>query len=160
MLDGLLHAALVALLVLAYGSVGNRWYRAVVVTSGSMSPVFEAGDMIIVTPPPEELRPGTIVSLRAGEEIVTHRIVRVEPDGRLYTKGDANNVLDQWVVDPADPRCPIRVIGVYRGRIPYVGFAVDWLARQAQGLRALATRAEFRDSATLRLPFAAGVWEE
>jgi len=161
-LDGLLAFFVLFLIFLAYGSVNNPHYRVVVVTSGSMSPVFEAGDMIIATPPPAVLREGMIVVMGVGDERVTHRIVAVDAQGRATTQGDANDTPDAWTIDPHGGTSRVRVVGVYRGRIRYVGWAVDWLRR---GLRpgatpvpADATSAEFRAQRTLVAPFSAGAW--
>ena len=41
------------LLFIAYGTLPNRWYHILYVSSGSMSPVIQTGDLIIITPPPE-----------------------------------------------------------------------------------------------------------
>lgn len=155
--DGLAAFVLVALLFIAYGSINNRWYRMVIVTSGSMSPVFEAGDMIVITPPPEELSPGMIVCFQMGEEIVTHRIVGVDADGRISTKGDANDSADNWTFDSSgDQRIQVR--GVYRGRISYLGYVVDWMSRVPREAQALMTKAEFRDAKTISGTFRAGSW--
>jgi len=157
--DGLVAFLLAFLLFVAYGSINNKWYRMVIVTSGSMSPVFEAGDMIIITPPPQELVPGMIVSFQMGEEIVTHRVVGVEQDGRISTKGDANDSADNWTFDSsADKRILVR--GLYRGRISHLGYVVDWLGRLPQEAQALTTRALFGDTKSISADFQAGHWEE
>lgn len=151
------------ILLLAYGSMGNAWYRVVIVTSGSMSPVFEAGDMMIVTQAPRALEEGMIIVMGMDDERVTHRIVHIDEQGLLTTQGDANNVADGWKVDPRDPLGKVRVLGLYRGRIRYLGFAIDWLGRALRpgGLQGEAgtTSAEFRTSQTISAPFSAGTWD-
>ncbi len=149
---------LVFLALLAYGSIGNRWYRICVVTSGSMSPVFEAGDLIIVSPAPAEPQVGMIACMRAGKETVTHRIVSIDDQGLMYTQGDANDVADAWTLNPADPDAPVSIVGVYRGRISGLGFLIDGLSHWLGALGPSGTVAEFRDAATLSIPFSAGTW--
>lgn len=95
-----------------------------VVLSGSMSgdapDHIEAGDLIFVTPAvASELRVGDIITFMQGKTVVTHRIVELLPekDGKLQfrTKGDANNTEDTEPVSEDD------LVGIYRGRIPFVG---------------------------------------
>lgn len=72
---------------------GDRLY---VVMSGSMSPVLEAGDAVLVRPvQPDQLRPGMIITYKAGGTgaVTTHRITELRTvDGARFvqTKGDAN----------------------------------------------------------------------
>jgi len=81
-------------------------YPLLVVKSGSMRPVIEVGDIIIVAPvDPLDVRPDpdtgdVIVFYRPGyrgkaDSIIVHRaIARV--DGGFITKGDANMGIDPW----------------------------------------------------------------
>lgn len=73
-------------------------YSPVIVLSGSMSPAFEAGDMILLQKAdPATLQVGDVVCYMEEESAVTHRIVEIqEADGQplFVTKGDANNAED------------------------------------------------------------------
>ena len=84
----------VTLLPLLFG------WRPYVVESGSMSPRIKVGDVILAAPEhdpkkllghvtvfhdPEPSRAGTVKS---------HRVVTINPDGTLTTKGDANPTVD------------------------------------------------------------------
>ena len=82
---------LLVLVFVAYGCTDNRWYRVLIVRSGSMTPVFYTGDLIIIShnDPTVTLSPGTIITFKVKGRIVTHRIVGVVEDGYI-TKGDAN----------------------------------------------------------------------
>lgn len=65
----------------------------VAVESNSMVPTFYKGDMLVLQGIPiEELRVGDIIVFSSPERgtPVVHRIVDVNPDGSLQTKGDAN----------------------------------------------------------------------
>lgn len=96
------------------------------VLSGSMSPVFRAGDAVVITPATTErlaaLAAGDIIVFRVpGHEsmVVSHRISKVTTNNqgdRLFTtKGDANSSDDGAMVDGT------HVIGVVSGSVPYLG---------------------------------------
>lgn len=155
----------VFLVAIAYGSVNNRWYRAIPSVGGSMSPVFEFGDLIIITRPPEgETLPlGTIISFQVKGQICTHRIVGITDEGYI-TKGDANTVADSWRVT--------KVAGVYFGRLPYVGYGVKWISNaftsvyhwlfegipKAIGNLFPSTGAMFVDKSVIEVSLRAGYW--
>lgn len=97
--------------------------RAFVATSGSMSPVFDAGDVVVVKKVSNRnISVGDIVTFSRRENpsmVITHRVVRVDvPVGgepEFVTKGDANSVAD------AAPVPASRVVGVFSGRVPRLG---------------------------------------
>ncbi len=97
----------------------------VAVSSGSMAPTMQPGDLLVVTPPPPTMAPGTVVTFRLpgveSERLVTHRVVAVEADGSVVTKGDGNRSQDSAPV-PHDA-----IVGVSRIAIPFVGLPVVWL---------------------------------
>ena len=105
------------LVFIAYGVVPNRWYQTLYIYSGSMSPTFNAGDIILITPPPAELNPGMIVTIQVDGHLVTHRIIEVRADGKFVTRGDANLWGDEW-----GEQARVKVVGLYRARIPYLGY--------------------------------------
>lgn len=74
-------------------------YKPFIVLSGSMEPVFYAGDLALVREiSPDELNRGDIIAFREGNAVVTHRIMDIiseEGERRYVTKGDNNNVEDQ-----------------------------------------------------------------
>lgn len=93
-----------------------------VVSSGSMIPTLNVGDIIIVRGVDhKDIAVGTIIvfhSPRDYEMPIVHRVVGVlNENGQLYfsTKGDNNPFQDNWKV-PAS-----YLIGVYVLKIPYVG---------------------------------------
>jgi len=103
-----------------------------VVTSDSMSPAIDGGDVVIVTErSPDRIEEGavtTFVPLRNDDRRTTHRVVGVEQgDGetQFITQGDANDSPD------AAPVPGERVIGEVTLTIPYFGrfvaFAQTWL---------------------------------
>lgn len=99
------------------------------VLSGSMTPVFRPGDMIVddpITPlQAGRLVPGDIITFHvtgSSTELITHRIVRIETaqgsttQVRYQTKGDANNTPDQDLVSPS------QVVGTYSTHVPFGGY--------------------------------------
>jgi signal peptidase len=114
-LDVALVAALLLVVFVGYGMLGNRWYHVIAIEGGSMEPTIARGDLIVVTPAPAAVQPGMILTLQVGRRVVTHRVVAVRPDGSFVTRGDANNTNDDWGSQP------VRVYGQYAFRIPALG---------------------------------------
>lgn len=139
---------LVCLLFLVYGLIPNRWYRILYVYSGSMAPAIQAGDLIVITPPPAQLKAGMVLTLQVNGSLVTHRLLAVEPDGRLVTQGDANNTPDAW------GKGPVEVIGQVRACIPYLGY----LANLRNLLNLPSTGSWYSSQQNLRLELEAGGW--
>ena len=93
-----------------------------VVSSGSMVPVLNVGDIIIVRGvDPHTITVGTIIIFHSPYEYdlpIVHRVVAVLNNGSslfFETKGDHNEIQDGWRV-PAE-----NLIGVYVMKIPYIG---------------------------------------
>ena len=93
-----------------------------VVSSGSMVPVLNVGDIIIVRGvDPQTVTVGTIIIFHSPYEYdmpIVHRVVAVLNEGgslSFETKGDHNDVQDGWKVPAAN------LMGVYVMKIPYVG---------------------------------------
>ncbi len=114
-LDAALIAAVIVVALIGYGLANNRWYRIVAIDGASMQPTLVKGDAIVLTRPPAVLEEGMIVTLEVDGQVVTHRVVSVEPDGEFITKGDANAVADDW------SGLEVEVVGVQRARIPILG---------------------------------------
>jgi signal peptidase I len=111
-------AALVVVFVvfLAYGTlVDNRWYKVVSIEGGSMEPTIHSGDAIVLSRPPDRVQEGMILTLQVEGRIVTHRVVDVRADGTFVTKGDANQVADDFT------GLDVEIVGEYRARLPLIG---------------------------------------
>jgi signal peptidase len=116
---------LITLVPLAFG-----WSPSVVL-SGSMQPEVAPGDVVLAQPiAPQDLVPGRVIRFAdpadAGRYLV-HRIVEVNPDGTIVTKGDANRVRDSRTVTAS------QVTGVLRLRVPWVGLPRLWVVNGAYG---------------------------
>lgn len=102
--------------------------QTMIVSGGSMEPAIGLGAAVVIRPvAAADLRPGDIVSLRAGDQnaIFTHRIVDVvdRPDGRwIQTKGDANAEPDPTLVSAS------AVIGRSEFTVPYAGYMLALLS--------------------------------
>lgn len=105
-------AAVGILLIVLLTKPGNApnigGYMALRVATGSMEPTYEIDTMLIVKETePSEIMEGDVISFYSTDPALegavnTHRVVAVENSGESYryvTKGDANNVVDQYDVD-------------------------------------------------------------
>jgi signal peptidase I len=99
------------------------WHSYVIVT-GSMEPAINAGDVVLASPDPViEDSIGRVISFEnptRESHILTHRLVSIEEDGTLVTKGDANPTPDSAHV-PRDS-----VTGLGRLLVQFVGLPVIW----------------------------------
>ncbi|MBL4937503.1 signal peptidase I [Clostridium sp. YIM B02515] len=100
-------------------------YKIMSVLSGSMSPTFNAGDVIVgKTINPYDLKQGDIITFRFGNSLTTHRVINViNKDGKLLfnTKGDNNNVEDLESVGDEN------IISKYLFRVPLLGFVIMFM---------------------------------
>ncbi len=113
--DAALVVALAFTVFVAYGIIGNRWYHVVGIEGGSMEPTITRGDLIVVTPLESAVEPGMILTMGVDGRVVTHRVIAVMSDGSLVTRGDANELNDDWRGKP------ITVFGQYKFTIPALG---------------------------------------
>lgn len=95
-------------------------YKLLIVTSGSMSPVFEAEDVIIIRErAPEKMKEQDIITYRLKDDrVITHRVIDIFGSVNnlvLQTKGDANGIKDQYQVSSE------MVEGRYLFKIPHFG---------------------------------------
>lgn len=121
----------VACLALVIFGLGPRTglYRTLTVLSGSMQPLFGAGDVVVATPEPaRDLRVGQVITYRipvGDHHVETHRVIRILKHGDdpvIWTRGDANPVRDPWTA-----RLSGSTIWRQRWVIPYAGYLVIWL---------------------------------
>jgi signal peptidase I len=94
-----------AVAILATVTLGPRLglLQVETVLSGSMEPLFQPGDVLVVVPEPlRDVRAGQILSFHTptpDHRVETHRVVRVihpGPHPIIITKGDANSAPDPW----------------------------------------------------------------
>jgi signal peptidase len=112
-------------------------YRMYVVHTGSMSPTFKPGDVVIDRTTKAGYRPGDVITVQttaSASDVVTHRMTRVDPQGKLHTKGDANKKPDAWALSPNAVR------GVVQYGVPKLGYLVVFM-RQKEGIAGVMTSA-------------------
>jgi signal peptidase len=98
---------MVILAILGVGTAGAvlhaEGYGMYVIHTGSMTPTYRPGDLVIDRPPQQHYRPGEVITFlhtdRAAD-VVTHRITEITPAGLIHTKGDANSTADVWEIRP------------------------------------------------------------
>lgn len=95
----------------------------VAVVTGSMSPSYEVGDLLIVQGVrPNDIEEGDVIVFEQlyANELIVHRVIKVETseDGTILfrTKGDANPIEDTRLVNSS------LVHGRVVYRIPYLGY--------------------------------------
>lgn len=134
--------AVAAALLFTIGVVGTAttlWlhgYRLYVVHTGSMSPTYRPGDVVIDAPASGHYRAGEVLTFRHSaltDDVVTHRVVAVAAGG-LHTKGDANRTADAWTIRPDQVQG--RVVYSIRG----LGYLTIYL-KQPAGIASIATGA-------------------
>lgn len=111
----------IILILLAYGSINNRFYRVVTVEGNSMSPTLWFGDLIVVTPPSENIPINTIVLMSVNGAFVTHRLIEFDANNQPITKGDANQEADNFKGKS------LRIVGIFRLRLPGLGYPLLYL---------------------------------
>lgn len=108
-----------ALLIVAIPLATNGEWRTV--QTGSMEPDISAGDVVLVTPDaaveigdvivfPDPVQP---------DRDILHRVIDIDTQGLLATKGDANDLDDPWQIRPSE------VIGKQSFSIPKIGLLVQ-----------------------------------
>jgi len=109
-------------------SVGLFPIHPALVSSGSMRPTMDVGDVVIIAKVPANVvKPGDIIQFRRPEKVtVMHRVIDIQQTegGEVFiTKGDANSEPD------TDPVTPENVVGKAVFNIPKIG----WVAIAVKG---------------------------
>lgn len=95
-------------------------YRPVALSSGSMKPSLDVGD-VVVTNPDGPVHVASVIDFDFGAATRIHRVVEVLDDG-YRTKGDNNQSIDTEPVAVAD----VRGVGVFV--VPFAGLPRLWFA--------------------------------
>ena len=100
------------------------WHVTTVV-SDSMAPGIRTGDVVAAVPvDPDDLEAGRVLLVEDPDHrdrLRLHRLERIEPDGGLRLRGDANPTADRTAVEPA------AVLGVGVLRFPWIGLPGVWI---------------------------------
>jgi len=100
-------------------------YQCYTVISGSMAPEYNVGDLLYVKEVDvNTIKVGDPITFILNEDLVvaTHRVVEIDAENkRFYTKGDANDTVDNSPVHFNN------VIGVPQFSIPKLGYVSDFV---------------------------------
>ncbi len=117
----------IIVIILVYFTSGYFHYHAIVIASGSMTPNIHKGDVVVIEKIDgkySELKLNQVLAYRYKDIIVVHRLVKIIcVDGEYYffTKGDANETVDNYKITED------MVIGTVNVKIPYIGCPTVWL---------------------------------
>jgi len=119
----------VFIIIIVYFTSGYFKYYAITVASGSMTPNILKGDVVIIEQLKDDynydnLEEGQVIAYRYDNIIVVHRIDRIikeKDEYFIYTKGDANNTVDNYFIKEDN------VIGIVKVKIPFIGLPTVWL---------------------------------
>jgi len=114
---------------IAGGAPSIAGYQLYIVLSGSMSPAFETGSVVLVRPlAPSAVQPGDIITYRdpdpeKADTIVTHRVMAVLPTEPLSftTRGDANNANDLIPIPASN------LLGRVNYSVPLLGYLLSFV---------------------------------
>ena len=128
---------LVTLIVETYmgaAYISNNFTPLMVVTTASMEPTINVGDLIYVQGiAPSDIKVGDIITFKPPKDyikgtLITHRVVDITYDtNEIYfkTKGDNNPTVDPWVVESGD------VVGIQTAILPNIGSFFLWIRTPA-----------------------------
>ena len=119
---------LVLIVILVYFYSGYFRMYAVAIASGSMSPKIHKGDIVIVDKKDKHnIDVGDVIAYRHENIIVVHRVVKKQEYQKeyiFYTKGDANNNVDDLIIEEE------MIIGKVKFKIPYIGYPTVWFNKE------------------------------
>ena len=117
---------------LAGGVPSVAGYQLYIVLSGSMSPAFETGSVVLVRPlAPSAVQVGDIITYRDAEDpetIVTHRVMAVNQTAEslnFTTRGDAN-IANDLIPVPASS-----LLGRVSYSVPFLGYLLSFVRTEA-----------------------------
>ena len=125
---GILLPIAVTFVMIFFYSGYFRFY-AIAIASGSMEPNIHIGDVVIVDQEVsrESLEEGDVIAFRHNDVVVVHRIYKkVKLDGKnmFYTKGDANNKIDDFLTEEES------IVGKVDTKVPFIGYPTVWLNKE------------------------------
>ena len=113
----------VIIMILVYFYSGYFRFYAIAIASGSMVPKIYKGDIVIVDQKYKKPKVGDVIAFKHDHVIVVHRIVKkikYQDHTLYYTKGDANEHMDDFIVEKDI------IIGKVTNKIPYAGWPTVW----------------------------------
>lgn len=117
----------VLVVIIVYLTSGYFHYYAIAIASGSMYPQIKKGDVVIIEKISDNydtLEVGNVIAFKYNDVIIVHRIVNIiseKDEYYFYTKGDANNDVDNFAISED------MIIGIVNYKVPYIGLPTVWL---------------------------------
>lgn len=117
----------IIIIVIVYFTSGYFHFYAISIASGSMEPNIHKGDVVVIEKIEgdyDKLKVGQVVAYKYEDVIVVHRLINIiEERGTyyFYSKGDANEKEDNWVIEED------MIIGIVNHKVPYIGMPTVWL---------------------------------
>lgn len=101
-------------------------YRFYTVQSGSMAPAIPVGSVVAVFPK-TNYQKGDVVTFtsKEGTNPTTHRILAIEDNQTVKTKGDANDIADPGVIKQT------QIVGKVELQIPLIGYLLNFTKTQS-----------------------------
>ena len=120
---------LAIIFVMVYFYSGYFRYYTVAVATGSMEPRINKGDLVIVDQKYsfDSIQIGDVIAYKREEYIIVHRVVKKVKLGDsyvLYTKGDANSNMDDFVIEHD------MIVGKVNHKISYLGYPTVWFNKK------------------------------
>jgi len=124
---GILILPIIVIIFLVYFTSGYFRYHTIVIASGSMVPNINKGDVVVIEKIEDNydlLELNQVIAYKYNNIIVVHRLVKmvkIDNEYYYYTKGDANNAIDNYIITKD------MIIGIVNYKIPYIGYPSVWL---------------------------------
>lgn len=121
------------IIIIVYFTSGEFHYWTLAIASGSMSTSINKGDIVIVEKinnKYDNLKEGQVIAYEKDGIILVHRIVNIikyQDKYYFYTKGDANESIDNFIIEED------MIIGIVNHKISYIGLPTVWLKELWEG---------------------------
>ncbi len=111
---------IIMVILLTLFTLGMFKYEAIVILSNSMYPTLEKGDIVIYEKDIQNVHEKDIIVFETKDKTIVHRVVK-KINNSYLTKGDNNNVVDNYKVDKKD------IKGIYKFSLKYLGLPAVYL---------------------------------
>lgn len=124
---------IITISIMVYFYSGYFRYYAIAIASGSMEPKIHIGDVVIVDQKTNKskLEKGNVIAFKYHDVVVVHRIYKIiKLDGKrvYYTKGDANNHVDDFLTEESS------IIGKVSRKVTYAGYPKIWFNKESSDI--------------------------
>jgi signal peptidase len=117
--------SLAVITTLSLYAAGAFPYRVYLIHTGSMGKTIPSGSLVVVRE--HQYHVGQVVTFVENDATVTHRLIAINADGIITTKGDANPTADPWRIPKSF------IIGGVVRTFPGLGFLWAYIFMTWQG---------------------------